>query len=199
MLVVLATANPHKMSEIEEIIRECAGDKIHLVPRPNGVAEVDEIGETLADNARLKAETICVASGEISVADDTGLFVDALGGAPGVHSARYAGKEADAQKNLAKLLLEMEGIANRRAVFRTVALARFPDGRELVSTGEVVGKIATRPRGLEGFGYDPVFIPDETAPRTFAELSAKEKHAISHRGRAFRALCNALSQSIGLD
>ena len=189
MRLVLASANPDKAREIAAIL-----DGFDLLPRPAHVPDVVEDGETLEDNARLKAVALAEATGEGAVADDTGLEVDALGGAPGVYSARYAGEGATYADNVAKLIGALDGEANRSARFRTVALARFPDGREVVATGDVTGTIATAPRGDQGFGYDPVFVPDEGDGRTFAEMTPAEKHALSHRGRAFRALAAALSE-----
>jgi XTP/dITP diphosphohydrolase len=130
------------------------------------------------------------------VADDTGLEVDALGGAPGVCSARYAGEDVTYADNVAKLLRELDASRDhgglRTARFRTVALASFPDGSELWAEGSVEGTIADRAVGEGGFGYDPVFVPEEGGGRTFADMTPDEKHAISHRGRAFRALAAAL-------
>jgi XTP/dITP diphosphohydrolase len=156
---------------------------------------VEEDGDTLVSNARLKAVALVEATGQACVADDTGLEVNALGGAPGVYSARYAGEHASYADNFSKLLAELAGVekAQRTARFRTVALARFPDGSEVVASGAVDGHIAMEPQGTSGFGYDPVFVPDGGDGRTFAEMSAPEKHAVSHRGRAFRALAEALS------
>jgi XTP/dITP diphosphohydrolase len=190
---VLATANPDKAREIRDILAD-AGLASGLVPRPAEVAEIEETGETLEDNARLKAVALCAATGLPAVADDTGLVVDALDGRPGVHSARYAGPRATYADNVVKLLTELEGVAGgaRAARFVTVAIVRWPDGREVVATGRIEGTIATAPRGAGGFGYDPVFVPDEGDGRTFAEMSASEKHAFSHRGRAFRALAEAV-------
>jgi len=191
---VLATANPDKAAEIIEIL----GPSVDLQPRPTGVADVDETGETLEDNARLKAQALAAATGLPAVADDTGLEVDQLGGAPGVRSARFAGEEATYADNVAKLLGELRGVpeSQRRARFRTVALAAWPDGREIVVDGQVEGTIAETPRGRGGFGYDSVFVPDEGNGRTFAELvdeSPSAKHRLSHRGRAFTALAARLS------
>jgi XTP/dITP diphosphohydrolase len=198
LTLVAATANPDKAAEIREIL-EAAGSGIVLLGRPVGVPEVEETGDTLEENARLKAVALADATGMPSVADDTGLEVDALGGAPGVRSARYAGEEATYADNVEKLLRELGALPDRggarRARFRTVALVHFPDGRELWREGAVDGTIGEAPRGAGGFGYDPVFIPDEGDGRTFAELGASEKHAISHRGRAFRALADALRPS----
>ena len=192
--LVVASSNPHKVAEIGLVLDGLAV----LEPRPTGVPEVVEDGETLEANARLKAMAICKATGQSAVADDTGLEVDALGGAPGVHSARYAasngsGVEGDAVANTTRLLYEMECIpvGRRTARFRTVALVRRPDGSELVATGTVEGYIAETPAGDGGFGYDPVFVPAEGDGRTFAEMG-DEKHAISHRGRAFRDLARRL-------
>lgn len=191
MTFVLATANPDKAQEIREIL----GSGVELVARPGHVADVDETGETLEDNARLKALALVDATGLPSIADDTGLEVEALGGAPGVYSARYAGEGATYEDNVAKLLeaLGDRPDAERSARFRTVALARWPDGREVVCEGMVAGRIAGARRGAGGFGYDPVFVPDEGDGRTFAEMPASDKHALSHRGRAFRVLAGVLA------
>jgi XTP/dITP diphosphohydrolase len=189
--LVLATANPHKTAEIIAVLGAVPG--LELVARPGSVAEVDETGETLEDNARLKARALAQATGEAAVADDTGLEVAALGGAPGVLSARYAGEGASYADNVAKLLEALSGQADRRARFRTVALVAWPDGREVLASGEVEGSIALAPRGAGGFGYDPVFVPSGGGGRTFAEMSLKEKEAVSHRGRAFRTLAAVLA------
>ncbi|MGH9279808.1 MAG: RdgB/HAM1 family non-canonical purine NTP pyrophosphatase [Acidimicrobiales bacterium] len=184
---MLATANPDKAREIAGLL------PWEVVPRPAHVGDVDETADTLEGNARLKARAIAAATGEPAVADDTGLEVDALGGRPGVWSARYAGEDATYTDNVAKLLEELAGVDDRRARFRTVALLAFPDGREVVAEGAVNGVIAEAPRGDAGFGYDPVFIPDGSGGRTYAEMSLDDKQAISHRGRAFRALADSFS------
>jgi XTP/dITP diphosphohydrolase len=191
---VLATANPDKAREIGEIL----GRSVALVPRPAEVEDVEETGATLLDNARMKARALAAATGRPAIADDTGLEVDALGGAPGVMSARYAGEGATYAANVARLLaaLSERGAMDpeeRRARFRTVALAAWPDGREVVAEGVVDGVIAGAPRGEAGFGYDPVFVPDEGDGRTFGEMTGPEKHGLSHRGRAFRALAEQLA------
>ena len=195
MKLVVASANPDKAAEIRSILGAALAD-LDLTPRPASVPDVDETGATLLDNARLKADAIAAATGEAAVADDTGLLVDALGGAPGVWSARFAGEGATYADNVAKLLAELAGVAPtlRTARFETVALVRWPDGREVAATGAVEGVIATEARGDGGFGYDPVFIPAEGGGRTFAELAPEEKHALSHRGRAFRALAAELAK-----
>jgi XTP/dITP diphosphohydrolase len=203
--LVLASANPDKAKEIASVLS--AELDVDLVPRPADVPDVVEDGETLLDNARLKAQALVAATGVAAVADDTGLEVDALGGAPGVFSARYAGEDATYADNVAKLLRELaasrdEGGA-RRARFKTIALAAFPDGSEVWAEGVMDGTIATAPRGENGFGYDPVFVPDGPDGmegedggdgRTFAEMTAGEKDAMSHRGRAFRALAVRLAE-----
>jgi XTP/dITP diphosphohydrolase len=188
--LVCATANPKKAQEIAAIL----GPHVELVARPPEVPEVAEHGDTLEANARLKARALCAATALPSVADDTGLEVDALDGAPGVRSARYAGDDATDADNVRKLLRELADRpqAPRSARFRTVAIVAYPDGRELLASGVVEGRIVDAPRGEGGFGYDPVFAPLEGDGRTFGEMSAGEKHAISHRGRAFRALAVAL-------
>jgi XTP/dITP diphosphohydrolase len=191
--LVLATANPDKVAEIAAIL----GPGFALRARPAGVPEVVEDGATLEANARLKAAAISAATGLAAVADDTGFEVDALGGAPGVHAARYAGDRATYGDNVAQVLADLVAVgavdpASRRARFRTVALVRYPDGREVVAEGFVAGVVAPEPAGSGTFGYDPIFVPDDGDGRTFAEMTAAEKHLISHRGRAFRALADQL-------
>ena len=194
--LVVASANPDKVKEIVAVLSDAMA--LELVPRPGDVPDVVEDGETLLDNARLKARALVEATGEAAVADDTGLEVDALGGAPGVYTARYAGEDATYADNVAKLLRELgaaaDGGGERRATFRTVALAAFPDGSEVWAEGLLEGAIASAARGTNGFGYDPVFEPDDGGGRTFAEMNAAEKDAISHRGRAFRALAAQLAE-----
>lgn len=195
--LVLATANPDKAREIEEILREELGSGLRLLARPPEVAAVEETGSTLEENARLKAAALVAATGKPAVADDTGLEVAALEGAPGVRSARYAGPRASYGENVARLLTELSGAPDRAARFRTVALARFPDGSEVVAEGAVRGTIASEPRGEGGFGYDPVFAPDEGDGRTFAEMATSEKHRLSHRGRALHLLAVRLARLVG--
>lgn len=186
--LVSATANPHKMAEIAAIL----DGLVELVPRPFDVPEAVEDAGTLEGNARLKAASICAATGLPAVSDDTGLFVDALGGEPGVDTAYYAGPQATYAENRAKLLCRLDGVADRRARFRTVVMVVYPDGRELSVEGVCEGMIATGERGERGFGYDPVFMPLEGGGRTFSEMTDEEKNAVSHRGRAFTALVAAL-------
>jgi XTP/dITP diphosphohydrolase len=206
--LVLASANPDKVAEITAILSTALA--VTLLPRPGDVPDVVEDGETLLDNARLKARALVAATGVAAVADDTGLEVDALGGAPGVLSARYAGEDATYADNVAKLLRALGALADeggsRRARFRTVAVAAFSDGTDIWAEGAVEGTIARAPRGSAGFGYDPVFVPvgieggdggdgpGGGSGRTFAEMTAEEKDAVSHRGRAFRALAARLAE-----
>ena len=179
----LATGNPGKAAEIGLLL----GDVAELRPRPD-IPEPVEDADTLLGNARIKARAVVAATGEPAVADDTGLEVDALGGAPGVLTARYAGDDVTYEDNWRKLLRELGDSTDRRAVWRTVALVAWPDGSETWAEGTCEGTIVREARGTEGFGYDPVFVPDEGDGRTFAELTREEKNAVSHRGRAFRSL-----------
>jgi XTP/dITP diphosphohydrolase len=195
MRLVVATANPDKAAELGAILEEELDDLVELVARPQGVGEVEETGESLEDNARLKAVALVAATGEAAVADDTGLEVVALGGAPGTWSARFAGEAATSADNVAKLLAVLEGEIDRRARFRTVVVCRFPDGTEIIGEGVVEGEIVPVPRGFGGFGYDPVFVPEGGGGRTFAEMSPAEKHELSHRGLALRCLAARLKQS----
>lgn len=188
MRVVCATANPHKAAEIAEIL---AG-RVDLVPRPEGVAEVDESADTLEGNARLKAAALVAATGLPALADDTGLEVDVLDGDPGVRSARFAGERATDAENRALLLERLERAQSRTARFRTVVVLRRLDGAEIVAEGTCAGSIAKAERGTGGFGYDSLFVPDEGDGRTFAEMTSAEKHHVSHRGRALRALADRL-------
>lgn len=189
LTLVCASANPDKVVEIEAIL---AG-RVTLLPRPPEVPDVVEDADTLVGNARLKAQAIVEATGMAAVADDTGLEVDSLGGRPGVHSARYAGEGCSYADNRAKLLAELADAADRRARFRTCVVVRWPDGRELVVDGVCEGAITEHERGERGFGYDAVFVPADGDGRSFAEMSEDDKHAVSHRGRAFRALLDALA------
>jgi XTP/dITP diphosphohydrolase len=180
MRLVLATGNPHKVDEIAAIL----GPTFEI-----GAVDLDTVedGATFEDNALLKAVAAAEATGMLALADDSGIEVEALGGAPGIHSARWT----DEPDWIPRLLRELAatGDAERRARFVCAAAAVWPeDDRSVVVRGEVQGRIADAPRGSEGFGYDPVFIPDEGDGRTFGELSAAEKHDLSHRARAFRAL-----------
>jgi XTP/dITP diphosphohydrolase len=190
--LVLASANPAKAAEIDAIVAALAPGSIELVPRPVDVPDVVEDADTFEGNARLKAVALAEATGLPALADDSGLVVDALDGAPGVRSARYAGESATDGDNRDRLLRELEGSTDRAARFVCTVMVRWPDGREVVATGEVAGRIADAPVGSGGFGYDPVFVPDEGDGRTFGQFEPAAKHAISHRGRALRALIERL-------
>ncbi|HEY5110467.1 MAG TPA: RdgB/HAM1 family non-canonical purine NTP pyrophosphatase [Acidimicrobiales bacterium] len=194
---VLASANRDKAAEIAAILGTVPG--VTLVPRPDDVPDVEETGETLEDNARLKAVALAAATGLPAVADDTGLEVEALDGAPGVYSARFAGEGATYADNVARLASELDRVGAttpdaRRARFRSVAFVAWPDGSELWVEGEVTGVITPDARGDGGFGYDPLFAPDGFDGRTFAQMTPDEKHSVSHRGRAFRALAERLAE-----
>lgn len=192
LAVTAATANPHKLSELLELL----GDRVLLSPRPADLADVEENAADLLGNARLKATAVSTATGGAALADDTGLEVDALHGAPGVHSARFAGPDATDADNRAKLLAALADTAEeqRTARFRTVVVLCGPTG-ELSGAGVVEGRIARTERGEQGFGYDSVFIPNEGDGRTFAEMTPAEKHAISHRSRAVESLVALLDAS----
>ena len=194
---MLASANPDKVKEIVAVLS--AALPVELLPRPDGVPDVVEDADTLVGNARLKARALVEATGMAAVADDTGLEVDALDGAPGVYSARYAGTNATYADNVAALLRALAAVegggGDRRARFKTVALVAFPDGTEVWAEGVLPGTIATATRGANGFGYDPVFVPEGGDGRTFAEMQPAEKDAMSHRGRAFRALGAVLAEA----
>jgi XTP/dITP diphosphohydrolase len=216
---VLATQNPDQAREIVEIFVTLADSPLvaysidgvaFLVDSPEGIAtsvaalptlaeapDVEETGATLEENARIKASALADAFGMLAIADDSGLAVDALHGAPGVHSARYAGEHAADADNVAKLLVDLVGVepTARTARFATVAMARTAGGLEVTTRGEVEGVIVSAPRGRNGFGYDPLFVPTDGDGRTFAEMAPEEKHALSHRGRAFRQLAAALTGS----
>lgn len=198
--VVLATANPHKTHELAEVLnRVLPGWQI--VPRPPDVAEVIEDADSFLGNARLKARALVAATGDSALADDSGLVVDRLGGAPGVHSARFAGPAATDADNVDKLLrdLEARGATTeqaRRARFVCVIVLAHPDGSEVIAEGSVEGVIATEPRGSFGFGYDPVFQPLQGTGDTFAQMSPDEKNAMSHRGRALQALADSLGRTV---
>jgi XTP/dITP diphosphohydrolase len=188
---VLATANPDKAAQMRSILAPLG---VQLAPRPPDVPDVEETEDTLEGNALLKARALSAATGLAAIADDTGLFVDALGGRPGVFSARFAGDSASYQENTLKLLDELSGVAPpRTAHFTSVIVVAFPDGDWLSVEGVLEGAITEGARGEGGFGYDPVFELLGEDRRTLAELSAEEKNVVSHRGRALRALVEKLA------
>ncbi len=189
LVVVAATANTHKLDEMRAIF----GDAVELLPRPDALAEVVEDADTFVGNARLKAIAVAEHTGHVALADDSGLEVDALDGEPGVQSAYYGGGDHDDAANRARLVRELAGVAApRTARFRTVIVLRWPDGREVVANGTCEGQIIDVERGEQGFGYDPLFVPDDGDGRTFGEHSPQEKNAMSHRSRACRNLLEQL-------
>ena len=193
MRFVVASHNPHKLEEIRRMLAPLGIDA-YIDER---LPDVEETGETFEDNALLKARSACAFTGCPAIADDSGLIVDALGGRPGVFSARYAGENATDAERIAKLLGEMANVADpdRTARFVSAVCAAFPDGDTVGVRGECLGHIGKTPRGTSGFGYDPVFIVAENLPgggHSFAELSPDEKDAVSHRGNALRQFQQAL-------
>ena len=194
MRLVCASANPKKVTELARMLP----DWVQLLPRPDDVGDVNETAPTLEGNAIIKAVEIANAAEEWAIADDTGLEVTALNGAPGVHSARFAGENATDEENRALLLQRMNGVTDRSAKFRTVVALVNSKGEMHFVKGECSGVIADAERGENGFGYDSVFIPNESDGRTFAEMTASEKDAISHRGRALAQLPELLARLFGL-
>jgi len=197
--LVLATRNQHKVGELRDILG-AAGLDVELVGADAypDVPDVPETGVTFAENALLKAHALAKATGLPAVADDSGLCVDVLGGAPGIFSARWAGKHGDDRANLELLLAQLSDIdgAHRGAHFACAAALALPDGTERVVEGRLLGTLRTAPSGDGGFGYDPILQPlGET--RTCAELTPAEKNAISHRGQAFRALAPVIRDLLG--
>ncbi len=189
--LVLATRNEHKLRELAEIL-----PGVELRVLPEGVEMPPEDGDSFAANALIKARAAHVATGGAAIADDSGIEAAALGGRPGIYSARYAGEGASDEENLEKLLAEVAAAGdNRRAAYVCAIALISPDGTEQVFEARCEGRLIEAPRGSGGFGYDPAFVPNDTGPedqRTMAELSAAEKHAISHRGRAARLLATHL-------
>jgi XTP/dITP diphosphohydrolase len=211
--IVLATHNAKKVGELRAILAASGldlSDGALVTSGEVGAPEPVEDGVTFAENALIKARAVCAATGLPAVADDSGLAVDVLGGAPGIFSARWAGKHGDDQANLDLLLGQLGDVRpeHRQAGFVCAAALVTPDGREEVRIGEMRGLLATAPRGTNGFGYDPILVPDEAVPgdagaadggrrRTAAELEPEEKNAISHRGKAFRALAPVVLEVLG--
>jgi XTP/dITP diphosphohydrolase len=180
--LVLATRNAHKVRELAALL-----DGYDVVPLPDDIDLPPETGETFAANALPKARAAAAATGEVAFGDDSGIESAALGGAPGVRSARFAGEQATDAENLAALLQALEAVDDRRVAYVAELVMISPDGRELYARGELRGTLAKEPRGSGGFGYDPAFVP-EGEERTVGEMSAEEKDAVSHRARAAAAL-----------
>lgn len=194
MKLVCASANPKKVAELSRLLPTW----VELLPRPEEIGDIDETAPTLEGNAIIKAVEIANATHEWAISDDTGLEVSALNGAPGVHSARFAGSGADDAANRELLLHKMLGVTDRSAKFRTVIALVNAKGEMHFVSGECHGSIATEELGENGFGYDSVFIPTEGDGRTFAQMSAQEKDALSHRGRALAQVPELLSRIFGL-
>ena len=199
--LVLATRNAHKVGELREILADVLAeldlDIVGLADFPD-VPDVVEDGVTFAENALLKARAVAAATGLPALADDSGLAVDVLGGAPGIFSARWSGRHGDDRANLELLLAQLSDVRDehRGAGFVCAAAIALPDGRTRVEEGHFRGTLTREPRGTNGFGYDPILLVDGDT-RTSAELSPAEKNAVSHRGTAFWALSDALRELLG--
>ena len=194
MRIVCASANPHKVEELARLLPSW----VDLAPRPSDIGDIDEDAPTLEGNAIIKAVEIANHASEWAIADDTGLEVDALNGAPGVRSARFAGEDATDAENRALLLEKLSSTSNRSARFRTVVALVSSKGDIHFVSGECAGTIAESERGDGGFGYDSLFIPNDGDGRTFAEMTGPEKDAVSHRGRALAQLPELLARIFGL-
>ena len=194
MRIVCASANPHKVEELARLLPLW----VDLVARPSDIGDIDEDAPTLEGNAIIKAVEIANHASEWAIADDTGLEVEALNGAPGVRSARFAGEHATDAENRALLLAKLRGAQNRSARFRTVVALVSSKGDIHFVGGECIGTIAESERGDSGFGYDSLFIPTDGDGRTFAEMSGAEKDAVSHRGRAIALVPELLARIFGL-
>jgi XTP/dITP diphosphohydrolase len=192
--LVIATKNPDKVGEMEAVLAatRLVGEFVRGLDWP----EVDETGSTLEENALIKARAVALTTGLPALGDDTGLEVEALDGAPGIHARRFAGPEATYDENVTRLLELMEGVGDRAARFRTVVALVFPDGVEVTAEGSLEGTITTERRGEGGFGYDPVFLVGD-GELTAAELDAQHKNEVSHRGKALRALVATLTEPGG--
>ena len=187
MKIIIATHNKHKLQEMSRILSPMGYEVVTDTDLGIELTDAEENGETFLDNARIKAESGCKESGLPCIADDSGLCVDALDGAPGVFSARYSGVHGDDEGNNRKLLAELEGIPTekRTAHFACAICVSFPDGSEITATGKCEGYIGYEKKGNNGFGYDPLFMVGD---RSLAEMTAEEKDAISHRGNALKEL-----------
>jgi XTP/dITP diphosphohydrolase len=193
--LVVATRNPAKLAEMARMLDDIG---VELVSAAHaGVPDVAETGATFAENALLKARAAASASGLAALADDSGLVVDALGGEPGVRSARYAGAHGDDDANMRLVLERMRGVVDRAARFVCVAALATPDGRTWTAEGRLEGTLTERPRGRGGFGYDPILQPLGDT-RTTAQMPPGEKDAVSHRGRALRGIRPAVAVALGL-
>ena len=191
MKIIVATKNIHKIKEISHVLNPLGFDVISQHDAGIDI-DVEETGDTFEKNALIKARAVALVCDDYVLADDSGLCVESLDGRPGVLSARYAGEGASDADKINKLLGELEGVSNRRAKFIIAMAFITPNGEEIVTKGEVSGRIITEPMGKNGFGYDPVFYSDELE-KTFAEASEEEKNSVSHRSRALKALYDILN------
>lgn len=188
--LIIASNNAHKIAEIKAILGEFF-EKIYSLKDKNINVEIEETGKTFEENAIIKATEICRLTGLPALSDDSGLEVDALCGAPGVYSARYAGEPSNSENNNKKLLDNMRGIESREAHFTTVIALCFPSGDVITAEGKTFGRILTEPQGENGFGYDPLFYSNDLGT-SFAVATAEQKNAVSHRGRALAKMKNML-------
>lgn len=194
MRVVAATKNSGKIKEISEILGELGFEVVSQTEAGIDV-EVFETGKSFLENAEIKARAVALLCDDAVLADDSGLCVDALDGAPGIYSARYAGENASDRDKIDKLLSELDGEMNREAHFETAVVFILPDGRELNARGVVTGRITTEPSGEGGFGYDPIFFSTELG-KTFGDCTDEEKNAVSHRSRAIKELLGKLKEEV---
>ena len=192
MRIIVATKNTHKIREISEMFCPLGFEVISQADAGIDI-DVEETGDTFEKNALIKARAVSLVSDDYVLADDSGLCVESLDGRPGVMSARYAGEGASDTDKINKILDELSDMPNRRAKFVTAMAFIMPDGTEIVTTGEVNGRITKEPMGENGFGYDPIFFSDELE-KTFAMATADEKNSVSHRSRALKALYDKLSE-----
>lgn len=193
--LAIASKNPHKLRELGRICADWPVEWVTVDNHHGPWPDVEEPHDTYLENAAAKARAVAFALGIAAIADDSGLEVDGLGGGPGVRSARFAGVDASDEENLVKLISAVEGMPpdDRRARYVCLAVIADPDDRMSYASGVCGGTLVTERRGERGFGYDPVFVPDETPDRTMAELADEEKDRVSHRGHAFRALRGLVS------
>ncbi len=193
MKYIIATHNMKKRNELARILEPLGVEVLTAEQAGVELTDVEETGTTFEENARLKSESGCKETGMPCIGDDSGLMVDALDGAPGVYSARYAGDHGNDPANIALLLENLKDVPDekRTARFVCTVCCTYPDGREIVVSGKCEGKIGYEPKGDGGFGYDPVFMVGD---KSFAELTAEEKDSISHRGNALKALAEALAK-----
>ena len=200
MNLVLATRNSGKIAEFRRILEELHPRSIDLVGLEHfrNLQDVEETGETFFANALLKAQTVCQATGLAAIADDSGLCIDALGGAPGVFSARWSGVHGNDQANIDKVLAQLQAISEgeRSAHFTCVTAFVMPDGRSASAEGILSGKILRQPIGNNGFGYDPIFQPDGT-DLSLAQMDAEKKDSISHRGQSLRVIAPQVAVMLG--